>query len=496
MAALADVARTVRGRAIAIREEAAGRRQGRHPGAVHRALAIAEGGWRPGPAVGGRFERAGIRRTPFHNWIGSGVDGQVPLLEGLPPMNEDAADGHQLYVPWWLYKEQLAGKLGFARGYHIEFGGGKRMPGFGTAAGLEWLTGGSYGAKFKEDVRRYYGSFVGFDGRGEMIPNEQSYCEIDPAAKDRFGIPVLRFHWQWSQHELRQAAHMQRTFADIIGAMGGRVHGEVIADGAKAIAPGGSIIHEVGGAIMGADRARSVTNRWSAGLGRRQPGHRRRRRVRVECRQEPDADDHGARVARGGPYPRAHAPQGGVMDRRTSIRWMLAASAALPALGRQSARAASMAASSMTASSGYGTDPRLTAGAHPGAYWPLQLTPSQRLLAGTLADLIIPADAVSPSASTVGIVDFIDEWVSAPYPDQRADRSVVLDGLAWLDAEAGRRHGQPFVRLAGREQGGICDAICSEARAVDALRDQARFFARFRDLVAGGFYSSPAGART
>lgn len=194
--------------------------------------------------------------------VGSSVSGQIPMLESLPPLNEEAASGHQLYTPWWLYQEQHAGKLDFARGYHIEFGGGKQMPDFGTAAGIEWLTGGNYGAKFKQDVRRYYGSFVYFDGRGEMIPNDQSYCEIDPLVKDKWGIPVLRFHWQWSQHETRQAAHMQRTFGDIIQAMGGRTHGAVLSDGAKAIAPGGSIIHEVGGAIMGSDPKTSVTNRW------------------------------------------------------------------------------------------------------------------------------------------------------------------------------------------------------------------------------------------
>jgi choline dehydrogenase-like flavoprotein len=194
--------------------------------------------------------------------VGSSAGGQIPLLESLPPHNEDGAGGGHMYAPWWLYKEQLSGKLGFARGYHIEFGGGKGMPGIGTAAGLEWLTGGSYGRQFKKDARRYYGSFVWFDGRGEMIPNEQSYCEIDPDVKDRWGIPVLRFHWQWSDHETRQAAHMQKTFAAIIEAMGGRVSGEVVTDGAKAIAPGGSIIHEVGGALMGTDAKRSVTNRW------------------------------------------------------------------------------------------------------------------------------------------------------------------------------------------------------------------------------------------
>ena len=192
--------------------------------------------------------------------VGSDLAGQIPLLENLPPHNEEGASGGHMYAPWWQYGE--AGKLGFARGYHIEPYGGRRMPGFGTAMNLESFTGGSYGAKFKEDARRYYGSFVYFAGRGEMIPNEKSYCEIDPQVKGKWGIPVLRFHWQWSEHETRQAAHMQKTFADLIAAMGGRVHGKVELDGAKAIHPGGSIIHEVGGAIMGEDARSSVLNKW------------------------------------------------------------------------------------------------------------------------------------------------------------------------------------------------------------------------------------------
>ena len=66
--------------------------------------------------------------------VGANFSGQVPMLENLPLHNEDGVDGLHLYTPWWLYKEQLAGKLGFARGYHFEFGGGRTMPGMGTGS--------------------------------------------------------------------------------------------------------------------------------------------------------------------------------------------------------------------------------------------------------------------------------------------------------------------------------------------------------------------------
>ncbi|OHE84106.1 MAG: GMC family oxidoreductase [Verrucomicrobia bacterium RIFCSPLOWO2_12_FULL_64_8] len=194
--------------------------------------------------------------------VGSDFRGQIPALEGLPVHNEDGAGGGHVYAPWWLYRRQLAGELGFARGYHIEYNGGRQLPNLGTGADLQWLTGGTYGRKFKSDVRRYYGTFVSFSGRGEMIPNDHSYCEIDPTRKDRWGIPVLRFHWKWSEHETRQAAHMQKTFAEIVRLMGGRASSPPQNDGAKAISAGGEIIHEVGGAMMGDNPATSVTNRW------------------------------------------------------------------------------------------------------------------------------------------------------------------------------------------------------------------------------------------
>jgi choline dehydrogenase-like flavoprotein len=193
--------------------------------------------------------------------VGSGLSGQIPLLEDMPLHDEDGAGGAHVYSPWWLYKQQLKGELDFARGYHIEISSGRRMPGVGTVRVNEF-TKGAYGAKLKDAARRYYGSYVHFAGRGEMIPNEKSFCELDPKVKDKWGVPVLRFHWEWSDHETRQAAHMQKTFAQIIEAMGGKVMGKTELDGKKAIAAGGEMIHEVGGTIMGSDPKTSVTNQW------------------------------------------------------------------------------------------------------------------------------------------------------------------------------------------------------------------------------------------
>lgn len=194
--------------------------------------------------------------------VGAGLGGQIPALENTPAHNTDGASAMHMYMPWWLYQEQARGRLDFARGYHIEFGGGRRMPGFGFMGGLAPFTEGSYGARFKDDCRRYYGSFMSFDGRGEMIPNADCYCEIDSDGVDQWGIPTLEFHWKWSEHERNQARHMQHTFASIIDAMGGTVTGTIHDDGARAIAAPGQIIHEVGGVMMGTEPRRSVLNQY------------------------------------------------------------------------------------------------------------------------------------------------------------------------------------------------------------------------------------------
>jgi choline dehydrogenase-like flavoprotein len=161
-----------------------------------------------------------------------------------------------LYIPWWLYKEQAAGKLDFPRGYHYEIGGRFGAPGAGAPmGGME----DGYGLALKEDARRYYGAQLGFTVRGEMIPNKDSYCEIDPDVKDKFGIPVLRFHWKGSEHEYNQIGHGMKTAKEIIERLGGKVISPMLPP-QQAIAVGGWIIHEVGTTRMGKSASDSVTD--------------------------------------------------------------------------------------------------------------------------------------------------------------------------------------------------------------------------------------------
>jgi choline dehydrogenase-like flavoprotein len=199
--------------------------------------------------------------------VGSDLAGYFPQLENFPAHNHDGVGGMHMYMPWWLFGK----KNDFLRGYHIEFGGGRDMPGVGSFDGVCAQHEG-YGAALKQQCRKSYGAVIGFSGRGEMIPNAQSFCELDPYVVDKWGIPVLRFHWQWSDNELKMSQHMQQTFREIIESAGGTViagtrrHPQAPAEqngehhNRPRISTGGEIIHELGTVRMGNDPKTSPLN--------------------------------------------------------------------------------------------------------------------------------------------------------------------------------------------------------------------------------------------
>lgn len=178
------------------------------------------------------------------------------------------------------------------------------------------------------------------------------------------------------------------------------------------------------------------------------------------------------------------------MDRRTALQWMLTATATMAVRDPQLFAAD---ASPITAK-GYGPDPVMVKVYKPGDVWPLTLTEPQRRTTRALCDVIIPADADSPSASSLGVPDFIDEWISSPYPGQTGDRRLVLDGLKWIDEESSTRFSKVFADLSLEQQTAICTDIAS-AKPKPEHKNAATFFKRFRDLTAGGYYTTPEGMK-
>ena len=193
---------------------------------------------------------------------GSGLGGRIPILENIPLHNEDGVSTMHTYAPWTTERQKAATKLGVPRGYYMAWSGGRQMPDLGSAGEISGLVGNSYGSKYKQEARRYFGSFIDIHARGEMIPNEKSFMEIDPQKKDRWGVPVARFNFEWSEHEIKQAAHMQKTFAEMIEGAGGIVSKAPETDGRKAMTAGGSVNHEMGVARMSATAKDGVTNPW------------------------------------------------------------------------------------------------------------------------------------------------------------------------------------------------------------------------------------------
>ncbi|MGY3053896.1 choline dehydrogenase-like flavoprotein [Pedobacter sp. UYEF25] len=207
----------------------------------------------------------------LHDSTGASVSGFLPQLMDRKRYNEDGVGSVHIYSPWWLDNK----KLDFPRGYHIEYGGGMHMPGYGFGGDVATLNGltpgrdgkqkpaGGYGASLKDDYRRFYGTGVGMAGRGTAIARADNYCEIDPSVVDKYGIPVLRFHYKWAKEEINQAKHMQETFQGIIKAMGGivtsTIHG---ADNNYGLETPGRIIHEVGTVRMGDDKTKSALNKY------------------------------------------------------------------------------------------------------------------------------------------------------------------------------------------------------------------------------------------
>jgi choline dehydrogenase-like flavoprotein len=208
-------------------------------------------GERPGSALANSSGQVGRNLTDS---TGASFHAYIPALADRPRYNEDGIGGQHIYIPFWLYQQQKRGELDFPRGYHFEIGGRFDIP---SPAVLPRV----WGPALKKAVRSASGATISLTLRGEMVPNEHTFCEIDPTVKDRYGIPVLRFSFRWSQHEINQIAHGRQAAHAIFKRMNGTILDPDLPP-EKIMTAGGEIIHELGTARMGADARSSVVNSY------------------------------------------------------------------------------------------------------------------------------------------------------------------------------------------------------------------------------------------
>lgn len=173
------------------------------------------------------------------------------------------------------------------------------------------------------------------------------------------------------------------------------------------------------------------------------------------------------------------------LSRRDVFRLFAAATAAGAALPREAVAQAPLPLTRFTKD--HLTDPDFNNKVIP---WDKPLTEAELATLTILCDLIIPGDDLAPPPSKIGVADFLNEWVGAPYQEMINDSETIRGGLAWLHTHSHSLHQKRFDDLSPAQQTAILDSICGTAeKPSPALAPGIRFFRRLRTLTIGGYYS-------
>ena len=133
----------------------------------------------------------------------------------------------------------------------------------------------------------------------------------------------------------------------------------------------------------------------------------------------------------------------------------------------------------------------LRAAAEGNAYAPKFFTAAEYRTVGILADMIIPKDERSGSATDAGVPEFMDFTMT----DRPRSQDWMHKGLAWIDAQSNSRFGKPFADATPTQREAIVNEIAWPGKAPAGMDDGVSFFNRFRDLTATGFWSSEMGVK-
>jgi choline dehydrogenase-like flavoprotein len=178
------------------------------------------------------------------------ASGYLPQLLGQPNFPDNITGNTIAWMPRWQNLEH-AREEKFIRGYSVYPDGG--------CAEFPWYYDKveGFGSSFKREIKRRYPTPVSFTIQAPTLPSSKNFVDIDPEAKDSFGIPQARIHFEWGDNELRMFQHAKQMSADVFNSAGAVL--EIAADEPEM--PGFSL-HETGTCRMGNDARKFVTNRF------------------------------------------------------------------------------------------------------------------------------------------------------------------------------------------------------------------------------------------
>jgi choline dehydrogenase-like flavoprotein len=169
-----------------------------------------------------------------------GIECVLEDLRGKPPSNDEGFLDHA-YLPSFMHNRK--------RGYARSFGAQVNYQNRRLAGWAKTMSG--FGRAYKASVKAAYPAFMQFTPYGEMLPNAQSYVDLDRERTDKFGLPLARRHLRWGENEEALFNDMVRWSLAILEKAGAELLN--VPDGP---APN----HELGGCRMGRDARTSVVN--------------------------------------------------------------------------------------------------------------------------------------------------------------------------------------------------------------------------------------------
>jgi choline dehydrogenase-like flavoprotein len=169
-----------------------------------------------------------------------GIECVLEGLRGKPPVNDEGFLDHA-YVPSFMHTRERSYKRSFGAQLNYQ---NRRLNGWAK-------TVGGFGRAYKATVKAAYPAFVQFTPYGEMLPNPESYVDLDHSKKDKYGLPLARRHVKWGSNEELLFNDMVRWSLSLFDRAGAEV----------LTVPDGPVTnHEIGGCRMGDDRRTSVVD--------------------------------------------------------------------------------------------------------------------------------------------------------------------------------------------------------------------------------------------